>query len=335
MFFRGRDRLKCAKKCGILVLTGVLLFAALCFSGCGSSASGGVGRSTVFTIEKVSCPREDAKVILLQFQKEYSSIYGIDAWSSSRVDQSALASYVKNGAVSQLAWVYSLDIVGENMGIVVSEDEAELAKEAAKTYLDSLDEEVKSYLGAGESDLQQLFERYLVAKKTYAEIVANVSTEVSDDEALVIDMQVICVSDQAQAENLLSRIEDGDDFTALAQTYSEGSDTALALARTTFDETVTDLLFALNEGEHSGVLEIDGKYYIFYCENYFNENLTEENKENVLSVRRQNAVKESCEALASPADSSLNNNVWSKVEVDTTLDLSAPSFREVFEMYFS
>ncbi len=327
---------KYAKRCGILVLTGVLLFGVSVFSGCGTSAAAGSGtRNSVFTVGGENCSRQEMKVILTQVQKEYSSKYGIDVWESGVVDQEALASYMKNSAVSQLAQVYALDLAGEKMGVSLTEEERALTQEAAKTYMDSLDDETAKYLDAGENDLAQLFERYLLAERTYTNIVETVSTEVSDEEALVMDMQVICVSDADRASELLSRLQSGDDFTALAQTYSEERDIEIPVTRTTYGEAVSDRLFAMNDGEYSEVIEIDGKYYLFYCSQYFDENLTEQNKAAVLEARRESAVREVCDSYADPADSVLRESVLSKIEIDPTLDLSGPTFREVFESYFS
>ncbi len=337
MYFRemiNKKKTKFAGKCGLIFLMGALCFSALFFAGCGSSSSGSRSSGSVFTVGKENCSKEDVKVIILQYQKNYSSLYGMDFWSSGQVDRNALEEYIKNSAVSQLARVYSLDTAGEGLGISLTEEEKQLASLAASEYSDSISKEEKSYLGISESELGQLFERYLLAEKAYDQIIASVSTEVSDDEALVMDMQVICVSDADQAANLLSRIEAGDDFTALAQSYSERGDIDMALTRTTYDDSVTDRLFSLGTGEHSDVIEIGGRYYLFYCENYFDEKLTEENKAEVLERRRENAVEEACAAFADPADSVLRSSALSKIEIDTTLPLEGPSFMEVYNKYF-
>ncbi len=337
MYFREKINKKKTKSAGkfcILVLTGMLCFSAFFFAGCGSSSSGSRSSGSVFTVGKENCSKEDVKVIILQYQKNYSSMFGVDLWTSGQVDRNELEDYIRNSAVSQLARVYALDSAGEGLGIVLTEEEKQQASLAASEYSESISKEEKTYLGISESDLGKLFERYLLAEKAYDQIIASVSTEVSDDEALVMDMQVICVSDADQAANLLARLGDGDDFTALAQSYSENGDIDLALTRSTFDNAVTDRLFSLGTGEYSDVIEIGGKYYLFYCENYFDEKLTEENKADVLEQRREDTVDEVCAAFADPADSVLRSSALSKIEIDTTLPLEGPSFLEVYKKYF-
>ncbi len=332
-FYESTDiKIKSAGKWMTYFLLGVLLLCAVFFSGCGSSSAG--SGNSVFTVGNENCSRQEAKVIILQFQKDYSSIYGIDAWLSDIVDQEKLAGYVKNSAVSQLARVYALDAAAEGMGIELTEDEKSTAKDAAKEYIDSLSSAEDDYLDISTSDAEKLFERYLLAQKACSNITANVSTEVSDDEALVMDMQEICVSDADLASSIMSQLRDGGDFTALAQTYSENSNSTVPVSRTTYDENVTDQIFALGTGDYSDVIQIDGKYYIFYCENYFDEQLTEQNKSNVIEQRKEDAVNEVCDSFADPSQSVLRGNALSKIEIDTTLELSGPSFREVFLEFF-
>ncbi len=273
-------------------------------------------------------------MILLQFQKDYSSMYGINVWDNASVDQTELVRYIRNCTVSQLARVYALDLAGEGLGIALTDEETGLARSAAKEYLDAMDKEVEKYVGAGESEAEDLFERYRLAQKTYANIVAGVSTEVSDEEALVMDMQQICVSSADLASTLLSRLRSGDDFTALAQSYNEAAYIDIPVSRTTFSSDITDQLFSLDTGEYSGVIETDGMYCLFYCENYFDEALTEQNKANVLNRRRESAVDEVCAAYADPAETVFNSSSWAKVETDLSLDLTGPSFREVYQLYF-
>src|SRR5699024_1124298 len=97
----------------------------------------------------------------------------------------------------------------------------------------------------GEGDVQELFERYLLAKKLYTSLTESVSSEVSDDEARVMDVKQIRVSDQKTAEAIASQLEGGADFAALAAEYNEAQATEIHVTRTTFDQEISDQLFAL------------------------------------------------------------------------------------------
>ncbi len=322
------------------VTMALLLVVSLSFlSACGETedtASAGAGsRNAVFTVGGENCSVEEAKVILLQVQKDSSDQYGIDMWENENVDRTGLVQYIKNSAVSQLAQVYSLNVVAKELGVELTDVETQNAGEAAQAYLNSLSKEEKKYLGISDSATQKLFASYLLAQRTYDYIAQNVSTEVSDSEALVMDVRQIGISDEITANAILERARDGEDFASLASKYSQDSETELFVSRTTFDDdAVLEQILALSDGECTDVIEYDGMYRIYYCAKYFDEERTEENRAEVLAQRRIDTVDELCRTYADPADAVLRNSVWGKVEVDTTLELAGPSFREVFEAYF-
>ena len=60
-------------------------------------------------------------MILMNYQKDYSSLYGIDLWQHEYEDGSSLEDYVKDLTASQLAEVYTLDIIAEEQELTLSE----------------------------------------------------------------------------------------------------------------------------------------------------------------------------------------------------------------------
>ena len=312
----------------------LLAGTAVLASGCRAPVFSALGGKYVFKVGSEKCPEKDAKVILLNYQKEYSSFYGIDMWSGAYEDADSLEAYVKELTVSQLAEVYTLDVIADEQELILSEEETAQTEEAAAEYMDGLDEGAREYLGVSEGDVQSLFARYLLAKKLYTSLTEKVSSEVSDDEARVMDMKQICVSDQSMADDLLSQLAAGADFTTLASSYNEASAADLHVTRTTYDAEISDQLFALSTGEHSNVIAMDGKYYIFYCVNAFNETLTQENKPNVLTKRMEDAVDSAYASYQEQLQSELNEDVWGRVSVDTSLKLDGASFLEIYHEYF-
>ncbi len=316
----------------ILPLTCVLFLAAGCSSNIPIVSA--VTQPYVFSVGSEKCPVEEAKMILLQYQKEYASLYGIDLWDHDYGASESLETYVKDLTASQLAEVYTLDIIASEQDVELSEDEKAQTVAAAQEYMQGLSEEELEYLGIDEDQAAALYERYLLAQKLYTSLTENVSQEVSDDEARVMEMEQIVLTDSGTASDLLAQLESGSDFDSLAESYSESDTTSLTVNRSTYDDEVTEVLFAMDTGDYSDVLEIDGQYYIFYCTNYFNDELTESNKENVVSQRMEDAVTSAYNSYTEQLDSVLNEDVWDEVTVDTSLELSGASFEEIFETYF-
>lgn len=321
------------KKLGAAVFAGLL--AGLMFtSACSVPLVSSVTGRYVFSVGSEKCSVEETKIILLQYQKEYSSFYGINLWEDDADGTESLEAYVKDMTVSQLAEIYTLYVIAGEREMELSEEEKTQTAGAAAEYMNSLAENELAYLGVTENEVETLFEKYLLAHKLYASLTEDVSQEVSDDEARVMELKQICVSGEETAEQLIAQLDAGADFSSLAESYNESGTTDLQVTRTTYDDEVTELLFAMDTGEYSDVIEIDGNDYVFYCTNYFNEELTEENKDNVVTRRMEDAVSDAYDSYTDSLDSSLNETVWSEVTVDPGLELDGASFGEIYDSYF-
>lgn len=316
--------------------TAAVLMASFVLTGCqvpGISKIAGSG-SCVFQVGSEKCSEAEAKMILLSLQKSYSSLYGIDMWERDYSEGCSLEEYVRDLTVSQLAEVYTLDTIAGEQEFALTEEEQEQVADAAKEYYDGLSDAEKDYLNVDESEVESLFARYLLADRLYGSLTEDVTQEVSDDEARVMDVAQICMSDSDTAESVKQQLNSGADFTTLASSYNEADALNRSVTRTTFSSSVTDALFSLDTGAHSDILEEDGSYYIFYCVNSFNESMTEQNKASVLEQRMEDLVNHTYASYADSLDSSLNDDVWSQVELDVSLKLDSASFLEVYESYF-
>ena len=218
------------KKLAGISLAALLIGTAAAVSGCSGPSLPSLGGKYVFKVGSEKCPEKEAKIILLNYQKDYSSLYGIDMWSGEYEDGNSLEDYVKDLTVSQLAEVYTLDIIAGEQEIALSEEETAETEAAAKEFMEGLDDAEREYLGASEGDVQNLYERYLLARKLYTSLTESVSSEVSDDEARVMDLKQICVSDENTAEQIAAQAASGADFSTLAAaSFEENFKTPSAL----------------------------------------------------------------------------------------------------------
>ena len=289
----------------------------------------------VFKVGQESCSQKDAKVILMNYQKEYSNLYGIDMWKHDYGQEQSLEEYIKDLTLAQMAQVYTLDVIASEKGVDLSEDEQKKVTEAAKTYLDGLDESERDYVAVSEKQAEKLFERYVLAEKLYESLKTDVNQEVSDDEARVMQLKQIYTSDASKAQNYLAQLQAGTDFETLAQTANEATSVDINVNRTTFPDDVTEKLFALTDGGITDVMEINGGYYIFYCSSAFDAELTEAHKTDVLEKRMSDAVTNTYSEYMNKLNSQENQDVWSQVTVDTSLKLESASFMEVYQQYFA
>ena len=118
----------------------------LTVSGCQLS----FGNNYVFKIDKESCSVAEAKVFLVNYQNQYRQIYGVDMWRDGAEKNSELETYIKDMTISQLAEVYTMDLIGKDKEMELTEDELAHVRQAAETYYDSLSETEREYFGISE-----------------------------------------------------------------------------------------------------------------------------------------------------------------------------------------
>lgn len=153
----------------------------------------------VFRIGNVSCGLKEAKVYLVNYQNIYGTAYGLDLWQHDFGD-SSLENYVKNITMRELAQVVCLDQLAKEKEMELSEEEKEKTAQAAEEYFASLTEEETAYMGVSESDIKEYYEHYALAQKVYHSLTKAVNEEVSDDEARVMEIMQIFVSDESPGQ---------------------------------------------------------------------------------------------------------------------------------------
>ncbi len=292
------------------------------------------GNTYVFKIDKESCSVAEAKVFLVNYQNQYRQIYGVDMLREGAEKNSELETYIKDMTITQLAEVYTMDLIGKDKEMELSEEELSHVSQAAEAYYESLNETEKQYFGISDKELQQLYERYAMAKKVYKTLTAEVDQEVSDDDARVMQLQQIFVASEERAKQIYDSLVQGGDFAQLSSTYNEASSGTVYVDRSDFaDGEIQKQVFGLKNGAFSEVISTENGYYIYYCVNNFEQELTEKNKAQVLSNRMEEAVDSTYDDYAKGADSRLNENVWKEIEIDTDEELTTRGFFETFEQY--
>lgn len=96
-------------------------------------------------------------------------------WEHDYGQEQSLEDYIKDLTLAQMAQVYTLDIIASEKEVTLSEEEQKKVTEAAKTYLDGLDDAEREYVGVNEKQTEKLFERYLLADKLYESLKTDVN----------------------------------------------------------------------------------------------------------------------------------------------------------------
>lgn len=317
----------------IIALMMVAMLAFTMLAGCGSGGLGGASGEAVFKIGKEKCSMTEAKILLVNYQNQYRDVYGVDLWKATDGENQELEDYIKDLAISQLAEIYLMAHIGEDQEMELTDDELANVEAAAAAYYSSLNETEKSYFGASEKDIEALYERYAMARKVFSTLTESVSSEVSDDDARVMSVMQIYTQDATKANAAYNKIQNGTDFSAVASTYDQSGAINTTVNRASVPAEAEDQLFALSNGEYTSVIETADGYYIYYCVNNYEQELTEKNKEKVLAERMEAAVSTTYDTYAASTDSKIYANTWDAVSINTDEALTTMSFFDVFEEY--
>lgn len=319
---------------GAVCLSAILSAALL--GGCGNTKivlTTGLASDELFRIGDVSCSLSEALVYLNNQKNQYENVYGIEMWDHDFGDIT-LEEYLKNQVISQLAQVKSMVLLAEEQEILLSEEETKAAGEASAVYMASLSEEEVRLLKADQEEIQKMYEDYCLSYKAYDQITEDVSVEISDDEARIIQIQQIFVPEEGLARDLKRRLDEGEDFDSIASNYSQASQTTITIARGEKDETYEQVAFDLDNGEVSEVFSADEGYYILKCLDTYVEDASEENKIKVAQKQKTERFQKIYSDLMQDTLSEFQEHLWENIHFTDYEDVKTSSFFEVYEEYF-
>ena len=208
--------------------------------------SGTLSSRQVFTLDKSACSLKEAKVYLANYQNIYGTAYTIDLWQHDFGDASLL-DYVKDITLEELTRVYTMDLLAQSQEVTLSEDETAKVAEAAKEYYASLSEDETAYMDVAEADIAEYYTHYALAQKLYHSLTNGVNEEVSDDEARVMEIMQIYVTDEDRAHEVEQKLAQGDDFASVANNYNELSAIQVTVSRDDLPDEVEEVAFQLDD----------------------------------------------------------------------------------------
>lgn len=339
------------------------LAAALFFMcACGKGGSGttvvltaGLARDEVFRIENKSCRLPELMVYLTTTQNRYEAVYGEEIWQAN-LDGVTLEENVKEMVLARIAQIKTLNLLAEEKGVALDEEEQHLVQLAAAEYYGSLNETEIEKMGVTQDTIVQLYAEYALAEKVYHHIIQDINLEISDDEARTITVSHILIktytvdgrgeriayTEQAKkaayerACEVLALATDGEhDFDSLIAQYSEDSVASYSFRKGEQEEAFEDAAFNLGTNEISGIVEDKNGYHIIKCLNTFNQAETDRNKLLIIEERKKEVFGEEYDVFVETLTRKLNDKVWEEVSMIHDKDVTTTGFFDIYEDYFS
>jgi len=225
----------------------------------------------------------------------------------------------------------TMNRLAQEKKIKLTTAEEEQIRNAGTVFYESSVQNADILKNLSEEDTAEMFRQYYIAKKTKDALISESHTEVSDSEAKVIDIQKIVAADSDTANIVRVKAQAGADFYGLAQTYSREEDISVKAGRGDLKKPVEDAAFSLEDGEISGIIQADGKFYILKCISSYDREETEIRKKTIEKERLKTTVHANYEDFASRCEITMDHVLWNRVLEKSEEPYSGQDFFETLK----
>lgn len=321
------------------ITTGII--AALALGGCGTTDTDQV--ATVYGTE-VTVGEAGLYAIYQQAQYEqfYSAYLGTTVDWTQEYDGKTMEEETKDSIMEQFKKMQIVAAHADDYNVSVSEEEETKIKEAAKKLVEANDEKALKALHISEDSAAALFKSYYLYNKTSEAMVADVDTNVTDEEAAQKKMSYVEFSLEGTTDDEGNAVELTEDEKAEIKTKAEavagagatGMETAVentdyTVSEATFDgesdsldSAVYEAANKLKAGEISSVIETEDAYYVVRLDSEFDEEATENKKEEIVSERKTEAFNKLYEGWeAEEGAFVLNESAWASIRFKDKITL--------------
>lgn len=340
------------KRISALALAGAIL-AGAALTGCGSSLDHEAAVAAVngkeITLGLANCL---AQFTAVTYDTYYMPYYGQDMWTAdSSGSGTTMTDVVKNNTLEQLEEYYLLEEHMSEYGVEISAEEtAAIEKAAAQFLADNTDEALKA-MGATGDYVKEMLRLGTLQKKMRDAIVADVDTNVPDEECAQKTFSYVRVNKKAssssdsedteektdeekaaeakeKAEEILKKALTGseDDPLKAAAEDNDANMSTCSYGDADLDEDenstyleleVLQAAEKLGEGEFAkNLIETDNYYYVIRMDSLFDEEATEDERKAIISEREEALYDEAVNAYKEEADWTVNDDVWAPVNFD-------------------
>jgi len=341
----------------------VILMAALGLASSCAKAEGpeqqivlttGFEENEVFFVGTEKCFLPEINVYMRTSQSQYENVFGSEIWNR-KIGNETLEKKLKDMALSRLARIKTMKLLAAEREIELSEEELEKCSKAADTYMENLSPADIALLSANRDLIFNMYSEYALADKVFEGVTTDVNPEISDDEARIITVKQILIKNSEtddngnripysegmkkealmRAQTILAKLQTGEDFDTLADRYNEGGSLELSFGRdAAYPPEFIEAAFSLDSGALSGVLETDQGYHILLCEDTFDREETDANKERILEKKKEEAFSRVYDDFVQTCYSDLNRELWDGVTYDLSILETKRGFFDVYNETF-
>ena len=290
----------------------------------------GLSSKELFKIGDQTCLKNEALVYATAQKKLIEDAYGSEIWNVS-TNGTTVKDYVQDSLKDFLAQLKCIHQMADDNQVVLTDQEKTLAVNCTKEYMKNLSEEEKNNLGVDQEEIQKIYEEYILYNKVEIELTNEKVEQSSDNDARIMQVNMIVLSKEKTAKAVLKKAKAGEDFEKLAKKYSQESQIQYALSREMFGEEFSNQVFDLEKGQISDIIKSDDKYYIVYCIQDYDKDATSEHKEELEKEKRQEIFDKLYKEYVDKLSSQFNKSVWKQIDIETIPSVKKADFFGIYE----
>ena len=327
------------KRLMALLLSGVL--AVSMFAGCGSQMDKTAVVATDGTTDiTLGLANFAARFSQAQYDDFYVAYFGQSVWDTDMYGYgTTMEDGMKASVLESLYAMYGLKNHMADYGVEIT---AEAISATAESFIAGNSAEAIEALGAEREYVETYLELLTIQTRMYDEIIKGADTNVGDEEAKTSAYSQVYVSKSSYqdeegnsvtyteeekatlAETIVAFAADAkaNGLEAAAETYGYTVTTATYNASSSVTTEVAEALKAMTEdGQVSGVIELENAYYVVQMDAVVDAEATESNRQSIISSRQSELYTEVVDGYIAESEWKVKNNVWEKVSFDELFTL--------------
>ena len=342
---------KAIKRTAVTALAGVM--AAGMLTGCGDKKLDGT--QTVATVDGTEVPMGilslEARESQAQTEAMYASFMGTTAgsvsiWSTKTDDGDTYGEQAVDQALEDLELMYIMKEKAADYDVEVTEDDEKAIAEAASQFMEANTDEAIADLAVTEDQVKTYLELQTYKSRIHDPIVADVDTNVSDEEAQQSSFNYVSISTadlsddeikakKEDAQKILDALTEDpeadmdetaksvdDSYSSLSGTFdaneqkSDDEDEEDSSTSAAYPDEVIKVLRTLDDGEVGpDVIETDTAFYVVKLNKKNDADATESKKTSIINTRKNDLYTETTDKWLEDADISVDKKVLKTLKI--------------------
>lgn len=328
---------KMSKRAAVAALAGVMAMGLL--TGCGEKKLDGT--KTVATVNGTEIPMGVLSIMVRQSQAQTEAMYasfmgGSDfaIWETEAEEGKTFGQQAVEQSLEELETMYIMKEKAADYGVEVTEEDQKAIAEAAAEFIKANSQETIEKLAVTEEQVKTYLELRTYEARMHDPIVADVDTEVSEEESQQSSFSYVSISTadleekeikkkKEEAQEILDNMKKdpkadfeevvkavNEEYTALDGTFDTTAPKDEEDASSSYPAKVLEVLRSLKDGEMGpDVIETDTGYYVVRLDKINDEEATADKKDSIIEERKSELYTDTTASWREEAEITVDKKV--------------------------